>query len=223
MRRHLTYSNLAATLALLFAMTGSAIAAKHYLISSTAQISPKVLKKLRGHPGPAGKQGPQGKEGAAGRQGAPGTPGLAGPTSVIRMDSFAPVGGRPNESREFKFLGEGVREHFADARTDAEVNVTVDIGSSDGKTAQLLLGICYMPVGGSEPIPVSSVGPEPSPSKDAFFAQSVSGVITGLAAGDYVIGACTASESANVEHGNAEGTVVLAETAEGGTIGALEA
>jgi hypothetical protein len=46
MRRHLTYANVAATLALIFAMSGSALAAKHYLLSSTSQISPKVLKSL---------------------------------------------------------------------------------------------------------------------------------------------------------------------------------
>ena len=37
-----------ATLALVFAMSGSAIAASHYLVNSTKQISPKVLRKLAG-------------------------------------------------------------------------------------------------------------------------------------------------------------------------------
>jgi hypothetical protein len=46
MRRHLTYANVAATLALVFSMSGGALAAKHYLIDSTKQISPKVLKSL---------------------------------------------------------------------------------------------------------------------------------------------------------------------------------
>ena len=44
MRRHLTYANVAATLALVLAMSGGALAAKHYLVSSTKQLSPKVLK-----------------------------------------------------------------------------------------------------------------------------------------------------------------------------------
>jgi hypothetical protein len=47
-RTHLNYANVAATLALLFAMSGGAFAAGHYLINSTTQISPKVLKQLRG-------------------------------------------------------------------------------------------------------------------------------------------------------------------------------
>jgi hypothetical protein len=68
-RRHLSYANVVATLALVFAMGGSAIAAKHYLITSTGQISPRVLKKLEARlahnlkPGAAGKEGAVGKEG----------------------------------------------------------------------------------------------------------------------------------------------------------------
>lgn len=61
MRRHLTYANVAATLALVFAMSGGALAAKHYLITSTGQIKPSVLKALRGREGPAGPSGPPGQ------------------------------------------------------------------------------------------------------------------------------------------------------------------
>jgi hypothetical protein len=46
MRRRLTYANVAATLALVFSMSGGALAASHYLIKSTKQISPKVLKSF---------------------------------------------------------------------------------------------------------------------------------------------------------------------------------
>lgn len=75
MRRHLNYANVVATFALLFAMSGGALAAKHYLINSTKQIKPSVLKKLKGNTGktgatgPAGPQGVQGKEGAQGKEG----------------------------------------------------------------------------------------------------------------------------------------------------------
>jgi hypothetical protein len=71
MRRHLSYANVVATFALVFAMSGGALAANHYLINSTKQINPKVLKKLRG----AG-----GKSGAPGSAGTPGTPGTLGAT-----------------------------------------------------------------------------------------------------------------------------------------------
>jgi hypothetical protein len=76
-----TYANVAATLALVFSMTGGAMAAKHYLINSTKQISPKVISALKGKAGPAGPagaQGPVGKEGALGKEGGPGKEGPAG-------------------------------------------------------------------------------------------------------------------------------------------------
>jgi hypothetical protein len=74
LRRHLNYANVVATLALLFAMSGGALAASHYLINSTKQINPKVIKKLRGNRGAAGLQGPRGLAGQQGSQGATGTP-----------------------------------------------------------------------------------------------------------------------------------------------------
>ena len=74
-RTHLTYANVTATLALVFAMSGGALAAKHYLINSTKQISPKVLKALKGK---TGKTGATGKQGPAGKDGAPGATGNEG-------------------------------------------------------------------------------------------------------------------------------------------------
>jgi hypothetical protein len=74
-RRHLNYANIVATLALFFAMTGGALAAKHFLITSPKQISPSVLKKLHGA---TGKTGATGGVGAAGGTGATGATGSAG-------------------------------------------------------------------------------------------------------------------------------------------------
>ena len=45
----LTYANVAATLALVFSMSGGALAASHYLINSKSQINPKVVRALKGH------------------------------------------------------------------------------------------------------------------------------------------------------------------------------
>jgi hypothetical protein len=73
-----------AGLALVFAMTGGAYAAKKYLITSTKQISPSVLKALQGKagaagtPGAAGAQGPAGPVGPAGPGGSRGETGPAG-------------------------------------------------------------------------------------------------------------------------------------------------
>ena len=133
MRRHLTYANVAATLALVFAMTGGAVAAKHYLVNSTSQINPKVLKRLHGQAGPQGRQGPEGKAGPAGKEGATGQTGLPGPVSVTRIDSFEPFEETPNESNEFKFMEGAVTEHFNNVKSIAQVTVSVDIASADGK------------------------------------------------------------------------------------------
>jgi hypothetical protein len=72
-RRRATYANIAATLALFLSLTGGALAASHYVITSKKQISPKVLQKLKGKPGKTGPAGPAGPAGAAGPGGAPGS------------------------------------------------------------------------------------------------------------------------------------------------------
>src|ERR1700724_3495142 len=79
LRRHLTYGNVVATLALVLAMSGGALAATHYLISSTNQINPKVLKKLRAGSGPRGLSGRTGPQGPSGLPGGAGSPGPVGP------------------------------------------------------------------------------------------------------------------------------------------------
>jgi hypothetical protein len=93
-RKRFTYANVAMTLALVFAMTGGAYAAGKILITSTKQISPKVLKSLQGKAGkpgangaqgpsgPAGPQGPQGAAGAGGVGGAKGEPGAKGEQGI---------------------------------------------------------------------------------------------------------------------------------------------
>src|SRR5205807_4063113 len=88
-RTHLTYANVTATLALVFAMSGGALAAKHYLITSTKQISPKVLKKLKGKTGKTGKSGAAGLAGAAGKEGAAGKNGVngeRGPSNAFHIE-----------------------------------------------------------------------------------------------------------------------------------------
>ena len=80
-RRHFNATGVVAVLALVLAMSGGAYAASRYVITSTKQISPKVLKSLQGKAGAVGAQGPAGAVGAqgpAGSSGAQGPAGLAG-------------------------------------------------------------------------------------------------------------------------------------------------
>jgi Collagen triple helix repeat (20 copies) len=77
-RRYVSYANVTATLALVFSMSGGALAASHYLIDSTKQINPKVLKSLRGKMGETGRTGLQGPQGSQGSQGAQGLQGAQG-------------------------------------------------------------------------------------------------------------------------------------------------
>ncbi|HET7296031.1 MAG TPA: hypothetical protein VFI66_02755 [Gemmatimonadales bacterium] len=71
-------NNAIALTALVFAFTGTGLAASHYIITSTKQIKPSVLRKLHGARGAKGPAGAQGKEGAAGKQGATGAQGKEG-------------------------------------------------------------------------------------------------------------------------------------------------
>jgi collagen triple helix repeat protein len=85
-RNRLTYANVVATLALFFAMSGGALAATHYLVNSTKQINPKVLKRLKGNRGTTGARGAiglagtPGLPGETGKEGKPGLEGKPGPT-----------------------------------------------------------------------------------------------------------------------------------------------
>ncbi|HEY5261420.1 MAG TPA: hypothetical protein VIJ33_04865, partial [Solirubrobacteraceae bacterium] len=109
-RRRFTYANVALTLALVFAMTGGAYAAKRYVITSTKQIGPTVLKQLRGKAGPAGPEGKQGPAGANGKDGAQGPAGANGKegasgangVSVASTESKAKIGPCKEGGSEFK-------------------------------------------------------------------------------------------------------------------------
>jgi hypothetical protein len=80
LRRHMTFANVASLMALIFSMSGGALAARHYLIHSTNQISPKVLRKLKGAPGEIGPIGPQGPIGLVGPKGSNGARGEPAPS-----------------------------------------------------------------------------------------------------------------------------------------------
>ncbi len=105
MRRRFSYANVVATLALVFAMSGGALAAGHYLINSTKQIKPSVLKQLAGKTGPGGPAGPAGlagKEGSAGKQGPAGPIGPQGVPGPVNLGPLKEYYGKPGEPEEVK-------------------------------------------------------------------------------------------------------------------------
>jgi hypothetical protein len=81
--------NLVAWLALFVALGGTSLAAKHYVITSTKQIKPSVLKQLKGN---AGLRGPNGSAGPNGSPGPKGEPGSAGPVGPQGPPGAAAVG-----------------------------------------------------------------------------------------------------------------------------------
>jgi hypothetical protein len=111
-RKHLTFANVAATIAVFFAISGGAYAASKYLITSTKQISPKVLKSLVGKTGKAGvpgAQGPAGSTGPAGPQGPAGAAGKGEPGSEGKVGPAGPEG-KPGVTGFTKTLPKGETE-----------------------------------------------------------------------------------------------------------------
>ena len=90
-RISLRLTQAALVIAVLFALTGGAVAAGHYLITSTKQISPRVLKSLRGARGARGARGLPGPRGVAGAAGAAGTNGVNGTNGINGTNGQGPA------------------------------------------------------------------------------------------------------------------------------------
>jgi hypothetical protein len=109
LRRHLTYANVVASLALFLALGGAAFAATQLPRNSvgTGQLKPeavtagKIAKKTRsqlkgdrgatGSQGATGKQGPKGATGARGATGPKGDTGARGPAGAAGADGTGPA------------------------------------------------------------------------------------------------------------------------------------
>ncbi|MFZ1925461.1 MAG: hypothetical protein WAU42_04885 [Solirubrobacteraceae bacterium] len=122
----MTYANVVATFALVFAMSGGAYAASKFLIASTKQIKPSVLASLKGKAGPAGPAGAQGATGPAGPQGPPGAAGAGSPGPEGKAgapgESVASKAATPAECKEggSAFTVAARTEHVCNGKTGAQ-------------------------------------------------------------------------------------------------------
>ncbi len=174
-RMHLTPATVIATLALVFAMTGGAFAAGHYLITSTKQISPKVLKALAGKngtnglpgaQGPQGPAGPTGPSGPAGKEGGAGTNGANG-TSVTSTESKSKLGPckeggsafTAGSATTYACNGEKGREGTFGGSTLPEGKTLTGVWGSSGygEAAFPEEGVGYLTTGVSFALPLSSL------------------------------------------------------------------
>jgi hypothetical protein len=145
MRRRITPGTVIATVALVFAMTGGAYAAGKFLITSTKQIKPSVLKQLTGKAGPAGAKGLSGAAGAAGPAGPGGPGGPQGPggpggpegksgapgESVASKALKAKEGGCAEGGAEFK-VGAGAATHACNGEKGVlHPGETLPLGASE--------------------------------------------------------------------------------------------
>lgn len=77
-----------ACVALFFSISGGAFALGHYVITSTHQIKPSVLRELKGS---RGKQGARGAQGPKGAQGPPGVQGATGPAGPVTLGNIVQI------------------------------------------------------------------------------------------------------------------------------------
>ena len=216
-------STLIATIALMFAITGGAVAATG---GDARQDATQIANYVKQHPGPPGPvgaagpigpkgdTGPQGATGATGATGHTGATGATGPTGPSGLVSMINIGGGscPVDSGPQVWCGNPANVTFMDSKTAAQVTGTLAIASANGGAIHSTLGICYAPHGFTTLSLAARVTPSFAASANSYFAQTVSGVVGNLPPGSYDVGICTGFESPTLLHGDFWGTVIVGQT-----------
>jgi len=141
LRRHLTYANVAASLALFLALGGAAYAATQLPKNSVGtsqirkeavtagKIAKKTRKQLQGDRGPQGPQGAQGKTGKQGPKGATGAKGAEGKQGPAGADGTGPAFeavAKPAVPTPFTGAVQVVGEPLAQGQYATSANVVVE-------------------------------------------------------------------------------------------------
>lgn len=199
-----------AIVALVAALSGSALAAK-YIITSKNQIKPNVLKTLKGPKGPKGAKGDKGDTGAAGANGKDGTngtngtngaPGAAGATGATGSTGTAGAKGATGATGDA-----GAKGTTGSTGVTGTTGTTGTTGSTGATGPSCPEGNCFLPskstltgtwsqtFGGAEAIGSISFG---LPLKAALDDTHVK-IVTGSPPAECDNGTGTASSAGNPE------------------------
>jgi Collagen triple helix repeat (20 copies) len=150
LRRHLTYANVAATLALFLALGGAAYAATQLPKNSVgtkqlrngavtaAKIAKQTRRQLQGSRGPAGPQGHQGKIGKTGAKGTTGARGATGATGAKGESGEGPAFEVFGTLKSIEAGGNAVvAENLAAGAYAISADVTVESGAATEVTCTL--------------------------------------------------------------------------------------
>jgi hypothetical protein len=217
-RRHLSYANVVASLALFLALGGAAFAATQLPRNSvgTGQLKPeavtagKIAQKTRQQlQGARGAQGPQGKTGAKGATGARGTTGSkgdAGARGPAGADGTGPafevVTGAP------KTVGPGGSQVLAENLPAGAYVVSANVAIEPEATGVLSVVFCTLSGGGQAVTWVERT----SSTKEFPSTVSLSGSVTLTSAGSSALTCSTSVGNVIVEYANVIATQVKSQS-----------
>ena len=206
-----------ALIALFVGMGSGAVAARHYLITSTKQIKPSVLKQLKGARGPAGQsvtgqvgaQGAQGLQGPTGPMGWMGLQGPTGPTGATGPEGPQGQSGIVGSAHYSETGNEAGNTGTSWAFIETPVTVTLtsvqkvwytgnaEFFSIDGNGATVNVSLCYAAGASGGTLSTSQSYLHLQTGQAFYLPVSMSGYDS-PGSGTWRVGLCSQSASANV-------------------------